>query len=109
MLCAVRLRVSLDQPMTSSDGGRDLAERDVLADPYGHSAQRDAERNELLQQIMQGLSAEERLVIDLYDLRGLTMRQAGQVIGISESRVSQLRVCVIKRLRGRFAGSFEVA
>lgn len=49
-----------------------------------------------------GLNREERLVLVLYYYEGLTMAEIGQVLNLSESRVSQIHKDVIERLRRRF-------
>ena len=46
------------------------------------------------------LPERERQVIALYYVEELTMKEIGEVIGVTESRVSQLRSQAIVRLRG---------
>ena len=43
----------------------------------------------------------ERLVITLYYLEDLRLKEIGQVLGVSESRVCQLHGQAVARLRGR--------
>lgn len=52
--------------------------------------------------VTRGLNKEERLVLVLYYYEGLTMAEIGQVLALSESRVSQIHKDVIERLRRRF-------
>lgn len=47
------------------------------------------------------LPERERVVIGLYYYEALTLREIGEVLGVSESRVSQLHTKAILRLRGR--------
>lgn len=47
------------------------------------------------------LDERERVVVDLYDMQGLTLRDIAGRLGVSESRVSQIRTGALKRLRGR--------
>lgn len=49
------------------------------------------------------LPEKEKLVISLYYYNGLTLKEIGQVLGVSESRVSQLHTKAIFRLRGRLS------
>lgn len=49
------------------------------------------------------LPEKEKLVVALYYYNGLTLKEIGQVIGVSESRVSQLHTKAIFRLRGRLS------
>jgi len=50
---------------------------------------------------IENLPEKERLVISLYYYEELTMREIGDVLGVNESRVSQLHTKAIMRLRGR--------
>ncbi len=47
------------------------------------------------------LPEKERLVISLYYLEELTMKEAGKVLNITESRVSQIHSQAIRRLRAK--------
>ena len=49
------------------------------------------------------LSEKEQLIISLYYYDGLTLREIGEVIGLTESRVSQIHSKAVSRLRSRFA------
>ena len=62
------------------------------------------EKRELQKLLANGidhLPEKERLVLSLYYFEGLTMKEVGLVLGITESRVSQLHSKAILRLRGR--------
>ena len=52
--------------------------------------------------VTRGLNKDERLVIVLYYYEGLTMAEIGRLLGLSESRVSQIHKEVVVRLRSRF-------
>src|SRR5918997_1125473 len=45
----------------------------------------------------------EKLVVALYYYENLTLREIGEVLGVTESRVSQLHTKAVLRLRGRMA------
>lgn len=47
------------------------------------------------------LPEREKLVITLYYYEGLTLKEIGQVLGVTESRVSQLHTKAVLRLRAR--------
>lgn len=47
------------------------------------------------------LPEKERVVIALYYYEGLTLKEIGKVLGLTESRISQLHTRAIIRLRGR--------
>src|SRR5947208_447326 len=47
----------------------------------------------------------EKLVVTLYYYEELTLREIGEVLGVTESRVSQLHTKAVLRLKARLAGS----
>ena len=51
------------------------------------------------------LPEREKLVITLYYYEDLTLREIGEVLGVTESRVSQLHTKAILRLKARLSGS----
>ena len=52
---------------------------------------------------IKALAEKEQMVISLYHYEGLTLREIGEVIGLTESRVSQIHTKAITKLRSRFA------
>lgn len=63
----------------------------------------DAENRHRLAEAIDNLPERERKVIALYYLEELNMKEIGEVLGVSESRVSQLRTQAIVRLRSALA------
>lgn len=59
------------------------------------------ELKEHLAQAIQELPARERHILALYYQEELTLAEIGEVIGVCESRVSQLRTLAVSRLRAR--------
>ena len=55
------------------------------------------------------LPERERTVIQLYYYEELTLREIGEVLGVTESRVSQLHTKAILRMKGKLQGSLERA
>ena len=51
------------------------------------------------------LPEREKLVITLYYYEELTLREIGEVLGVTESRVSQLHTKAILRLKAHLAGT----
>lgn len=59
----------------------------------------ESQRRRLLSKSIDKLPERERRVIALYYLEELTMKEIGEVLGVTESRVSQLRTQAVIRLR----------
>jgi RNA polymerase sigma factor for flagellar operon FliA len=60
-----------------------------------------AQRQSLKDVIVQGLSRAERLIVTLYYYENLSMREIGEVLDLSESRVSQLHTSIVSRLKAK--------
>lgn len=100
---AGRLRslVSLDAPATG-DGSSLLV--DNLADEEAASVEEligSRELCALVAHAVRCLPKKERIAVSLYYLRGLTLREIGEVMGVTESRACQLRGQGVKRLKFR--------
>ena len=54
------------------------------------------------------LPERERIVIGLYYYEGLTLKEIGEVLGVTESRVSQLHTKAVLRLRGRIKEDLDL-
>jgi RNA polymerase sigma factor for flagellar operon FliA len=59
-------------------------------------------RQEMRQAAIRGLQDKEKQVLVMYYYDEMTMREIGQVLGLSESRVCQIHNQVIKFLRRKF-------
>ncbi|MGE5371333.1 MAG: FliA/WhiG family RNA polymerase sigma factor [Solirubrobacterales bacterium] len=62
-----------------------------------------AETKELLGEAIGKLPEKEKMVIYMYYYEGLTLKEIGEVLSLSESRISQLHTKSILRLRGRLS------
>jgi len=51
-----------------------------------------------------GLPEKDRLVLTLYHYEGLTMKEIGTILGVVESRVSQIHSSAVVRLRAALSG-----
>jgi len=60
-----------------------------------------AEIKDILAQAIERLPEREKTVIALYYYEGLTLKEIGQVLGVTESRVSQLHTKAVLRLRAK--------
>jgi RNA polymerase sigma factor for flagellar operon FliA len=57
----------------------------------------------ILAEAIARLPDRERLVVALYYYEGLTLKEIGEILTISESRVSQIHTKAVFRLRGRLS------
>jgi RNA polymerase sigma factor for flagellar operon FliA len=58
----------------------------------------------LLREALSALEEREKTVLDLYYLEEFTMKNIGEILGIDESRVSQIHAAAVCRLRLRLRG-----
>jgi RNA polymerase sigma factor for flagellar operon FliA len=63
---------------------------------------------ETLAAAIQRLPERERIVVGLYYYEGLTLKEIGEVLGVTESRISQLHTKAILRLRGRIKEEIDL-
>lgn len=93
--------LSLDDSMSGFDGEEHLQFVDLLVDenssPEYEAGGREIRR--ILGQSVDRLPDRERLVIALYYQEGLTFKEIGRVLGVSESRVYQLHTQAMTRIR----------
>jgi len=86
-------------------GGREVPLSELIPDPGNAHPSEILIREETMNQLRDAFSelpAKERLVLSLYYYQELTLKQIGQVLHITESRVSQLHARAIRRMRERF-------
>jgi len=59
------------------------------------------EMKDMIAEAINHLPERERIVVSLYYFEGLTMREIGEVLSVTESRVCQMHTKAILRLRAR--------
>jgi len=94
--------------ISSGGGGDQVALIDTIEDtqaPEPQSELAQTELKEALGEAIARLPEREKLVVTLYYYEELTLREIGEVLGVTESRVSQLHTKAILRLKARLAGS----
>lgn len=102
-------------PIDSAAPGADgrmvrLAEQ--IADPSVEAMDEALHRDETMRRLRGAfldLSTKDRTVLSLYYYEELTLRQIGQILRISESRVCQIHARALKRLRTRLQDKEEAA
>ena len=99
-----RIVLSIDQPVHLDEESGRVELCEVIEDPQAVDmleAVEEEESRQMMLQCINNLPEQERLVIALYYYEELTLKQVGQVLGISESRASQVHTKAISRLKTR--------
>jgi RNA polymerase sigma factor for flagellar operon FliA len=100
---------ALDELWTvSGSGGDQIALIDTIEDteaPDPQSTLSQTEMREAIADAIARLPEREKLVVTLYYYEELTLREIGEVLGVTESRVSQLHTKAILRLKARLGGT----
>jgi RNA polymerase sigma factor for flagellar operon FliA len=98
---------ALDELWSPQAGGDQIALIDTIEDEQGPNPEVDFERSEMreaLGEAIARLPEREKLVITLYYYEELTLREIGEVLGVTESRVSQLHTKAVLRLKAGLSG-----
>ena len=103
--------VALDELWNVSDAtGDQVSLLDTLPDRGAPDPQQVVDQSELRDRIADAIAAlpeREKLVIALYYYENLTLREIGEVLGVTESRVSQLHTKAVLRLRSKLPGELD--
>ncbi|NIM16838.1 MAG: FliA/WhiG family RNA polymerase sigma factor [Candidatus Aminicenantes bacterium] len=62
-----------------------------------------SEMKDLIASFINELPQKEKLVLNLYHLEDLNLKEVGKIMALTESRISQIRTAAILRLRGKLA------
>jgi RNA polymerase sigma factor for flagellar operon FliA len=96
---------ALDELWTVSDSSGDAVSLlDTLHDPDAPDPAQILDQTDLKDRVAEAISRlpeREKLVVALYYYENLTLREIGEVLGVTESRVSQLHTKAVLRLRSR--------
>jgi RNA polymerase sigma factor for flagellar operon FliA len=97
--------VALDELWSVSDSSGDqVSLMDTIEDPNAPDPARSLDVGDLKDRIADSIAKlpeREKLVIALYYYENLTLREIGEVLGVTESRVSQMHTKAVLRLRSR--------
>ncbi len=105
--------VALDELWSVSDSSGDqVSLMDTIEDPGASDPAKALDVGDLKDRIADSIARlpeREKLVIALYYYENLTLREIGEVLGVTESRVSQLHTKAVLRLRSGMQedGGFE--
>jgi RNA polymerase sigma factor for flagellar operon FliA len=104
--------VALDEFWDSTGPGHDKVNLiDTIEDtdaPDPSRAYRIQAIRQTLATAIERLPERERIVIGLYYYEGLTLKEIGEVLGVTESRISQLHTKAVLRLRGRIKEDLDL-
>jgi RNA polymerase sigma factor for flagellar operon FliA len=97
--------VALDELWTVSDASGDqVSLLDTIEDPRAVDPAAEVDTTEMKDRLAGAIAAlpeREKLVVALYYYENLTLREIGDVLGVTESRVSQLHTKAVLRLKSR--------
>ena len=99
---------ALDELWSPSGGGDQIALIDTIKDETEPDPEMSLEQSEVREALAEAISSlpeREKLVVTLYYYEELTLREIGEVLGVTESRVSQLHTKAILRLKAHLAGA----
>ncbi|MDF1545004.1 MAG: FliA/WhiG family RNA polymerase sigma factor [bacterium] len=103
--------LSLDEVIFREDDNRQVPRIETVVDHKSHTVLSEIEKDELrsfLVIAMDRLTEQEKLVIALYYYEELTLKEIGEVMSISESRVSQIHTRAVVKLRGMVKEKFAM-
>jgi RNA polymerase sigma factor for flagellar operon FliA len=89
---------SLSEKWEDDDGSVEKVE--VLEDKSAIDPVRELNRRDLMSFITRSLTHKERFIIEQYYQYGHTMREIGEMLALTESRVCQIHSNVMSRLKG---------
>jgi RNA polymerase sigma factor for flagellar operon FliA len=96
---------------TGSERGDSLSLLDTLEDPGAVDPAGSVEAQEmklLLARAIERLGEREKIVLVLYYYEGMTLAEIGRVLGVTESRISQMHTAAMLRLRASLHESERV-
>ena len=95
---------------TNSDGDRTGTYADIIEDVNSENPFASLKLHEMKQIIADTIATlpeKERLVVSLYYYEDLNMKEIGQILGITESRVCQIHTKSVLRLRSKLKNTME--
>ena len=99
---------ALDELWTVSDSSGDsVSLLDTIQDPNAPDPATVMDQTDLKDRVADAIARlpeREKLVVALYYYENLTLREIDEVLGVTESRVSQLHTKAVLRLRSRLQG-----
>jgi len=101
--------LSLDDALSSERDDSGVLS-DLAADPADLSSQdrlEDREQRSIIVRCLKELPSQEKLVLALYYYEEITFKEIGEVLGLTESRVSQIHSQAVARLRAHVRRAWD--
>ena len=98
--------LSLSKAVTGDEDQDFIQLEDIVDDPSQTDALElieNEESKDVLMETIDGLPEQQRLVVALYYYEEMTLKEIGEALHISESRVSQIHTRAVKTLKARLA------
>jgi len=93
--------LSLDTKYTDTDNDEGVSKADIILDKKSQDPLIEAQKRDLKNFITKDLRSYEKLILTLYYYEGMTMKEIGLTLGLSESRVCQLHSSILARLKAQ--------
>ncbi|MCB9884204.1 MAG: FliA/WhiG family RNA polymerase sigma factor [Planctomycetes bacterium] len=92
---------SLSEKWDDGDEEKEMEKVEILADRKAVDPVETIQQHDALEMITSSLTKKERLIILMYYYEGLTMREIGEIMELTESRVCQIHSNVMARLKAQ--------
>lgn len=96
-----RAMFSLSEKWDDGDDDKDMEKVEILADQKCEDPMQTIHQRDLFEVITRSLTKKERLILVMYYYEGLTMREIGEILELTESRVCQIHSNVMSRLKAQ--------
>ena len=93
---------SLSDKWEDRDDDSSMEKVDVLEDKRSIDPMGELNKQDMMGYITRSLTHKERFIIEQYYQVGHTMREIGEMLSLTESRVCQIHSNVMARLKGLF-------
>jgi RNA polymerase sigma factor for flagellar operon FliA len=100
---------SLSEKWDDGDEDKEMEKVEILADRKSVDPVDTIQQSDALEMITGSLTKKERLIILMYYYEGLTMREIGEIMELTESRVCQIHSNVMMRLKTQIERTQEAA
>lgn len=97
--------ISIQEPVLGGDSGDPLFKEETLADQNATDSLREllgTEDRRILIEQLRLLPKQQMQVLSLYYIEDLRLKEIAEIMGLTESRVSQIHTLAISRLRSAF-------